>query len=103
MVVITGLKGQLALGKQTEASPSLPVGNFGLSCRVDAWETRFNSSLGEPNCSWRSAKAALGGGGGLLELGSLKARGPPLWECGPHLDTLDGDHLHQWFSFLAAQ
>lgn len=59
MVAITGLKGQLALGKQTEASPSLPVGNFGLCYTVDAWETHFSSSLRESNCSWRSAKAVL--------------------------------------------
>lgn len=59
MVVTTGLKGQLALGKQTEASPALPVGNFGLSCRVNAWETHFKSSFREANCSWTFAKAAL--------------------------------------------
>lgn len=51
MVVITGLKGQLALEKQTEALPSLPVGNFGLCCRTDAWETHFKSSAGSPAAS----------------------------------------------------
>lgn len=60
MAVITGLKGHLALGKQTEALPSLPVGNFGLSCRTDAWETHFKPRLRESNYSWRSAKAAVG-------------------------------------------
>lgn len=53
------MKGQLALGKQTEASPALPVGNFGLSCRVNAWEIHFKFSLREANGSWTFAKAAL--------------------------------------------
>lgn len=86
-MVITGLKGQLALGKQTEASPTLPVGNFGLSCRVDAWETHFNSSLGASNCSWRSLSVRLSG------------LGPPTLS----LDPRDGDPLHQQLSPLAPQ
>lgn len=90
MLVITGLKGHLTLGKQTEALPSLPVGNFGLSCRTDAWETHFKSRLQESNCSWRSAKAASGqceGQEALLQVWSRRC-------------TLDGDHLHQGFSPL---
>lgn len=68
-VVITGLEGQLALEKQTEVFPSLPVGNFGLSCRMGAWETHFKSRLRESNCCWRPARATLGpseGWGALL-------------------------------------
>lgn len=95
-MVITGLKGQLALGKQTEASPSLPVGNFGLSCRVDAWETHFNSSLGGSNCSWRSLSVRLSG---LVGLGKSTGLGAPALSLNP----LDGEHLHQRFSPLAPQ
>lgn len=95
-MVITGLKDQLALGKQTEASPSLPVGDFGLSCRVDAWETHFNSSLGESNCSWTSLSGWLSG---LVRLGKSAGLGAPALSLRP----LNGDHLHQWFSPLAPQ
>lgn len=90
--VITGLKGQLALGKQTEASPSLPVGNFGLSYRVDAWETHCKSSLG--------VQLLLEVCQGLSQ-GSLKAL-RPCSECEPAPDILGSDLLHQGFSSLGA-
>lgn len=95
-MVITGLKGQLALGKQTEASPSLPVGNSGLSCRVHAWETYFGSSL--------RVQLLLEVGQGcsqcLLQLGSLKGRRPHS-EGGSDQDT-SVVTISRWFSSLAA-
>lgn len=96
VVVITSFKGQLALGKQIEVLPSLPVGNFGLGCRVDAWERLQHPASGSP--------AAPGGlprlFSGFVPVGS-EGQESVLF-CGDLTWTLPGDHLRQWFSSLTA-
>lgn len=74
-MVITGLKGQLALGKQTEASPSLLLETLALAAEWMLGKHISTPALGNPTAPGDFCQC---GSQGLLDLGSLQAWGPLL-------------------------